>query len=427
MFIDQARIYLKAGDGGDGVVRFRREKYIPAGGPAGGDGGRGGSIYFEVDEGLSTLMDFRYRRKFVAPSGQAGQSKKMGGKAGEDLIIKVPPGTLVKDDATGEVLLDLTHPNSRVLVLSGGRGGRGNTHFTTPTRQAPSFAERGEPGAELWLQLELKLLADVGLVGYPNVGKSTLLSVVSAARPKIANYPFTTLTPNLGVVSLEPGHSFVIADIPGLIEGAHEGVGLGIEFLRHIERTRLILHLVDAAGVDGRDPIDDYYKIGEELRSYSEDLANCPQILVANKVDLPEAKANIPRLEKLAAEHKQEFFVISAATSQGTEALMHRVAQLVLEMKKSDPVVEPVQELILPKEEVAPVDEYTILRDNEDYVVEGAGLDRLMRRLDLNNPEAISYLQNMFEKIGLYKTLAEMEVPEGATVRVGELEFEYME
>lgn len=427
MFIDQARIYLKAGDGGDGVVRFRREKYIPAGGPAGGDGGRGGSIYFVVDEGLSTLMDFRYRRKFAAPSGQVGQSKKMGGKAGEDLIIKVPPGTLVKDDATGKVLLDLTDPNSRVLVLSGGRGGRGNTHFTTATRQAPTFAERGEPGDELWVQLELKLLADVGLVGYPNVGKSTLLSVVSAARPKIANYPFTTLTPNLGVVSLELGHSFVIADIPGLIEGAHEGVGLGIEFLRHIERTRLILHLVDAAGVDGRDPINDYGKIGAELRSYSEDLANCPQILVANKVDLPEAEANIPRLERLAEEHNQEFFVISAATSQGTEALMRRVAQLVREIKQSEPVIESVQKLILPKEEVVPVDEYTVLRDNEDYVVEGAGLDRLMRRLDLNNPEAISYLQNMFEKIGLYKTLAEMEIPEGATVRVGELEFEYME
>ncbi|NMB02263.1 MAG: GTPase ObgE [Firmicutes bacterium] len=427
MFIDQARIYLKAGDGGDGVVRFRREKYIPAGGPAGGDGGRGGSIYFVVDEGLSTLMDFRYRRKFVAPSGQAGQSKNMAGKDGEDLEIKVPPGTLVKDAETGEVLLDLTVPKSRVLILPGGRGGRGNTRFTTATRQAPSFAERGEPGRELWVQLELKLLADVGLVGYPNVGKSTLLSVVSAARPKIANYHFTTLTPNLGVVSLEPGNSFVLADIPGLIEGAHEGVGLGVEFLRHIERTRLILHLVDAAGVDGRDPVDDYAKINAELRSYSEELAECPQISVANKADLPEAQVNLPRLEKLAEQQGQELFVISAATSQGTDSLMRRVGQLVQEMKKADPVVEPVEQLVLPKEEVTPVDEFTILRDNEEYVVEGAGLDRLLRRLDLNNPETISYLQNLFEKIGLYKALAEMNVPEGATVRVGELEFEYME
>ncbi|NLL48042.1 MAG: GTPase ObgE [Firmicutes bacterium] len=427
MFIDQARIYVKSGDGGDGVVRFRREKYVPAGGPAGGDGGRGGSIYFVVDEGLSTLMDFRYRRKFVASPGQAGQSKKMAGKDGEDLEIRVPPGTLVKDAETGKVLLDLTVPNSRVLVLAGGRGGRGNPHFTTSTRQAPSFAERGEPGQELWLQLELKLLADVGLVGYPNVGKSTLLSVVSQARPKVANYPFTTLTPNLGVVSLEPGHAFVIADIPGLIEGAHAGVGLGIEFLRHIERTRLILHLVDAAGVEGRDPVEDYAKINEELRLYSADLAGCPQILVANKADLPEAKANLERLRQLAREQGQEFFVISAATSQGTQALMRRCGELIREMKKQDPVVEQVTELVLPKEEAPPVDEFTIVRDNEDYVVQGAGLDRLLRRLDLNNPEAIAYLQNLFEKIGLYKTLAEMDVPEGATVRVGELEFEYME
>lgn len=427
MFIDRARIYLKAGDGGDGVVRFRREKYIPAGGPAGGDGGRGGSIYFVVDEGLSTLMDFRYRRKFVAPSGQHGQSKNMAGKDGEDLEIRVPPGTVVIDDDTGEVLLDLTLPGSRVLVLPGGRGGRGNTHFTTPTRQAPAFAERGEPGRELWVKLELKLLADVGLVGYPNVGKSTLLSVVSAARPKIANYHFTTLRPNLGVVSLEEGHSFVIADIPGLIEGAHEGVGLGMEFLRHIERTRLILHLVDAAGVDGRDPLDDYYRINEELRLYSAELAQRPQILVANKADLPEAQANLARLEELAAKEGHEFFVISAATNQGTTALMRRVGQIVQELKKADPPVEPVEQLVLPKEKPEPVEDFTVVQVDDEYVVEGAGLERLMRRLDLNNEEAIRYLQNLFEKIGLYKTLAEMRVPEGATVRVGELEFEYME
>lgn len=427
MFIDQARIYVKAGDGGDGVVRFRREKYIPAGGPAGGDGGRGGSIYFEVSEGLSTLMDFRYRRKFVAPSGQPGESKKMSGKDGDDLVIKVPPGTIVKDAENGQVLLDLTLPGSRVLVLSGGRGGRGNTHFTTPTRQAPSFAERGEPGGELSLKLELKLLADVGLVGYPNAGKSTLLSVVSAAKPKVANYPFTTLQPNLGVVSLEPGHAFVIADVPGLIEGAHEGVGLGIDFLRHIERTRLILHLIDAAGVDGRDPVKDYEKINSELSLYSEELARCPQIVVANKVDLPEAEANLDRLKEIALADGREFHIISAATSQGTKELMRRVDQIVIELKKEDPVVEQVTELVLPKEEITPVDEFEIIRDNEEYVVVGEGLDRLLRRLDLNNPEAISYLQNLFEKIGLYKELAEMKVPEGATVKVGELEFEYME
>lgn len=427
MFIDRARIYLKSGDGGDGVVRFRREKYIPAGGPAGGDGGRGGSIYFIVDGGLSTLMNFRYRRKFVAPSGEAGGSKNQAGKDGEDLFIKVPPGTLVKDVETGEVLLDLTVPGTQVLVLPGGRGGRGNARFATPTRQAPAFAERGESGRELWVELELKLLADVGLVGYPNVGKSTLLSVVSAARPKVANYPFTTLTPNLGVVSLEPGRAFVMADIPGLIEGAHAGVGLGIEFLRHIERTRLILHIVDAAGVDGRDPVDDYCKINQELRLYSEDLAACPQIVVANKADLPEAEENIERLREVAEKEGREFFVISAATTEGTRTLMEHVDGLVAQFKAADQPTEVVTELVLPAEESSPVDEYEVVLEGDEYVVVGAGLDRILRRLDLNNPEAIKYLQNLFEKIGLYKTLAEMGIPEGAVVRVGELEFEYME
>jgi len=427
MFIDRARIYLKAGDGGDGVVRFRREKYVPAGGPAGRDGGRGGSIYFVVDEGMSTLMDFRYRRKFVAPSGEPGKSKNMAGKDGEDLEIRVPPGTIVKDDQTGEVLLDLTAPGARVLVLPGGRGGRGNARFATPTRRAPSFAERGEPGPELWVQLELKLLADVGLVGYPNVGKSTLLAAVSAARPKIANYPFTTLRPNLGVVALDEGHSFVLADIPGLIEGAHTGVGLGTEFLRHVERTRLLLHIVDASGLEGRDPVEDYHKINAELRLYSPELAERPQILVANKVDLPQAQGNLPRLEELAASQGLEFFVISAATGQGTGPLMRRAGQLLLELKKAEPLPEQVQELVLPKKVPAPLEEFTVTQVDGEFVVEGEGLERLMRRLDLNNREAVRYLQTVFEKIGLNKTLDEMGVPAGATVRVGELEFEYME
>ncbi|NLO65444.1 MAG: Obg family GTPase CgtA, partial [Firmicutes bacterium] len=278
-----------------------------------------------------------------------------------------------------------------------------------------------------WVELELKLLADVGLVGYPNVGKSTLLSVVSAARPKVANYPFTTLTPNLGVVSLEPGRAFVMADIPGLIEGAHAGVGLGIEFLRHIERTRLILHIVDAAGVDGRDPVDDYCKINQELRLYSEDLAACPQIVVANKADLPEAEENIERLREVAEKEGREFFVISAATTEGTRTLMEHVDGLVAQFKAADQPTEVVTELVLPAEEPSPVDEYEVVLEGDEYVVVGAGLDRILRRLDLNNPEAIKYLQNLFEKIGLYKTLAEMGIPEGAVVRVGELEFEYME
>ena len=270
-------------------------------------------------------------------------------------------------------------------------------------------------------------MADVGLVGYPNAGKSTLLSVVSAARPKIANYPFTTLKPNLGVVALGEGSSFVLADIPGLIEGAHAGVGLGMEFLRHVERTRLLLHVVDAAGVEGRDPVDDYHRINAELSMYSAELAERPQIVVANKADLPAAQANLPRLEELAASQGQEFFVISAATGQGTEALMRRVGQIIRELKKAEPAAEPVQELVLPTEEPAPLEEFTVTEVDGEYVVEGAGLERLMRRLDLNNREAVRYLQNLFAKIGLYETLEEMGVPEGATVRVGELEFEYME
>ncbi|NLJ81313.1 MAG: GTPase ObgE [Firmicutes bacterium] len=427
MFIDQARIFVKAGDGGDGAVRFRREKYIPAGGPAGGDGGRGGSIYFEVDEGLSTLLDFRYRRKFIAPGGQSGQSKNKTGRDGQDLVIKVPSGTLVKHGETGKTLLDLTAAGQKVLVLPGGRGGRGNTRFRTPTRQAPAFAERGEPGRGLWLDLELKLLADVGLVGYPNAGKSTILSAASAARPKIAAYPFTTLTPKLGMVRLEPGKSFVVADIPGLVEGAHKGVGLGTDFLKHIERTRLILHVIDAAAVEGRDPLDDYEKIKAELSQYSPELGARLQIVVANKIDLPQASQNLKLLEEKARKDQREFFAISAATGEGLSKLLWRVAEIIPQLKKQDPVADPVEELVLPEEEYQAVDDFSISQENGEYLVEGEGLARLMRRLDLNNPEAISYLQSIFEKIGLHRTLAEMQVPEGATVRVGELEFEYME
>jgi GTP-binding protein len=318
-------------------------------------------------------------------------------------------------------------PGTRVLVLPGGRGGRGNARFATPTRQAPAFAERGEPGPELWVQLELKLLADVGLVGYPNVGKSTLLAMVSAARPKIANYPFTTLRPNLGVVAVDEGQSFVLADIPGLIEGAHAGVGLGMEFLRHVERTRLLLHIIDASGLDGRDPVEDYHKINAELSMYSAELAKRPQILVANKADLPAAQTHLPRLRELAAQEGLEFFVISAATGQGTEALMRRAGQIVRSLKEAEPAPEVVQELELPRKKPAPLEEFTVVEADGEYVVEGEGLERLLRRLDLNNREAVRYLQNLFAKIGLYDTLREMGIPEGATVRVGELEFEYME
>ncbi len=430
MFIDRARIYLKSGDGGDGVVRFRREKYIPAGGPAGGDGGNGGSIYFVVDEGMSTLLDFRYKRRFIAQNGEHGQGKNMHGKNAPDLEIAVPLGTQIKDAETGELLVDMVYPGQRVLFLQGGRGGRGNARFATPTRQAPGFAERGEPGTEMWVDLELKLIADAGLVGYPNAGKSTLLSIVSAAKPKVANYPFTTLIPMLGVVSFGEGETFVLADIPGLIEGAHQGVGLGTDFLRHIERTRLLIHMVDAAGVDGRDPVEDYHKINRELELYSGELAARPQIVVANKCDLPEAAENVPRLAEAAAKDGREFAAISAAANQGVRELMQRVGKLVQELRKSEPLPEKRPEgviIVRPRRKAAPVDQFRIVQEDDVYVVEGEGLERLMRRLDLENEEAITYLQNLMEKIGVYRALADLGVPDGATVRVGELEFEYME
>lgn len=430
MFIDQARIFVKSGDGGDGVVRFRREKYVPAGGPAGGDGGRGGSIYFVVDEGMSTLLDFRYKRRFIAQNGEPGGSKNMAGKDAPDLEIAVPLGTQIKDVETGELLVDMVYPGQRVLFLAGGRGGRGNARFATPTRQAPGFAERGEPGREMWVDLELKLIADAGLVGYPNAGKSTLLSMVSAAKPKIANYPFTTLTPMLGVVSFGEGESFVLADIPGLIEGAHQGVGLGTDFLRHIERTRLLIHVVDAAGVDGRDPVEDYHRINRELELYSRELAKRPQIVVANKCDLPEAEANLSRLEEAAQRDGREFAAISAAANQGVRELIQRAGQLVKALREAEPRPgRPQEEVVVlrPKAESAPVEDFRVIQEGDVYVVEGEGLRRLMRRLDLENEEAVKYLQNLFEKIGVYRALADLNVPEGATVRVGELEFEYME
>lgn len=430
MFLDRATIYVKAGDGGDGCVGFRREKYIPAGGPAGGNGGRGGSVIFVVDNNLSTLIDYRYRKHYKAQNGEHGQNKNMYGKDGEDLILRVPPGTIVKNHETGEIIADLTRPGQRLIIAEGGRGGRGNTQFATPTRQAPAFAEKGVKGRELWVDLELKLLADAGLVGYPNAGKSTLLSVVSAAKPKIANYPFTTLTPNLGVVSLDIGQSFVIADIPGLIEGAHQGVGLGTDFLRHIERTRVILHVIDVAGVDGRDPVEDYFQINQELRLFNEVLSQLPQIVIANKIDLPDAQENIERLAAVVAKDGRQLFTISAATRQGTQELMISVWNLLKDLKAQEPEEQALEEQVIvyrPEVEHAPVEDFTIRQDDDEYFVEGAGLERLMSRLDLNNPEVVEYLQRLFQKIGLYDQLRNMNIPEGSIVHVGELEFEYYE
>ncbi|MGB3989963.1 MAG: GTPase ObgE, partial [Acetivibrionales bacterium] len=326
MFIDRAKIHIKAGNGGNGMVSFRREKFVPAGGPDGGDGGKGGDIIFEVDEGLRTLIDFRYKRKYVAGSGENGGTAKRTGKSGKDLIIRVPPGTVVKDLETGRILADMVEPGQRTVVAKGGKGGAGNQHFATPTRQVPGFAKPGDPGEEYEVELELKMIADVGLVGFPNAGKSTLLSKVSAAKPKIADYPFTTLVPNLGVVRIDEGASFLLADIPGLIEGAHQGVGLGFDFLRHVERNRMLLHIVDVAGVDGRDPVDDFEKINEELRLYNPRLAERYQVVAANKVDLPQGQQNLERFKEAVEAKGFRVFPISAASGDGVKQLMQYIA-----------------------------------------------------------------------------------------------------
>ena len=336
MFVDYAKIIIKSGDGGNGAATFRREKYVAAGGPDGGDGGRGGDIYFKVDPNQNTLIDFRFTKKYKAENGQNGSGNRCFGKSGKDLYVMVPIGTVVKDAETGKVIADLSEENQTELILKGGRGGKGNTHFATSTRQAPHFAVDGEKGKEKEVILELKLLADVGLVGFPNVGKSTLISRVSSAKPKIADYHFTTIDPNLGVVKTEHGDSFVMADIPGIIEGASTGIGLGIQFLRHIERTRLLLHVIDVAGTEGRDPVNDFNKVNEELKNYSEKLSKRKQIIVANKSDVLQDKANMIALEKIAKENNLEIYKISAVTGEGVNELMNHVAEVIKTLPKEE-------------------------------------------------------------------------------------------
>ncbi|HHW08888.1 MAG TPA: GTPase ObgE [Firmicutes bacterium] len=453
-FYDIARITVKAGDGGNGAVSFRREKYVPAGGPDGGDGGDGGSIILEVDNNLSTLIDYTYRRHYQAGSGGHGQGSRKHGRNGNDVVLKVPPGTEVRLAGTGELLCDMLAPGERFVAAQGGRGGRGNVHFATSTRQAPRFAELGEKGEEKELLLELKLLADACLVGYPNAGKSTFIAAVSAARPKIANYPFTTLAPNLGVVRLGPEESFVVADVPGLIEGAHKGAGLGHDFLRHIERTRVILHVVDAAGVEGRDPVEDYRTINHELAQYHEKLAGYPQLVLANKTDLPQAETNIARLAAEAAKDGRECYPISAATKAGLKEVLYRAYQLIKEARAGSPLPaavrtpggpeqapEPREDMILYKAEFTPgewdektgrrrrsdLKKFTIRRENEKYVVEGAGLARFLARMDTTNPATIRYLQRLLGKIGVYEALRRHGVQNGDTVVVEGLEFEFVD
>lgn len=418
MFYDRAKIYVKGGDGGNGVVAFRREKYVPEGGPNGGDGGRGGSIYLVADPGLHTLADFRYRRHYKADRGEHGKGKNMHGKNAEDLYIRVPLGTVVIDETTGQVLGDLTKPDQVLLVASGGRGGRGNARFVSPGNRVPTLAEKGEPGEERWLLCELKLLADVGLIGFPNAGKSTIISRVSAAKPKIANYPFTTLVPNLGVVDLDQ-RSFVIADIPGLIAGAHAGAGLGHEFLRHIERTRLLIHVIDTAGSEGRDPVEDFVTINEELRLYNPDLATRPQIVAANKMDLPEAEMNLKRLAGVL-EGKYDYFPVSAVTGEGLDRLMARVAMLLDELPEQQPLLyeEPAELTYTPEER------FVITPEDGVFVVSGKEVERHFAMTDFNNEAAVRRFQTILQKMGVEIALREHGAKDGDVVRIKDLEFE---
>ncbi|MCR4434943.1 MAG: GTPase ObgE [Clostridiales bacterium] len=423
MFIDNARIFVKAGNGGNGAVSFHREKYIAAGGPDGGDGGRGGDVIFIVDEGIRTLADFRYKRHYKAEPGQNGGASNCTGRDGEDLIIKVPPGTIVKDEETGRILADLTRAGQKEVIARGGKGGKGNQHFATPTRQVPNFAKSGDLGEERWVLLELKLLADVGLIGFPNVGKSTILSMVSAARPKIADYHFTTLEPNLGVVSLDMGESFVIADIPGLVEGAHEGVGLGHEFLKHVERTKLFIHVVDVSAVEGRNPSEDFRVINEELKKYNPKLAEKTQIVAANKMDIPGAEDNLERFREAVEAEGYKVFPISAATNRGLKDLMLYVSQKLKEIPDVPITGEADEEAVYTAQEEKP---FEIRRENGKYVVEGNWVRKIVSSTNFNSYESLQYFQRAIKKKGVIDALESMGINEGDTVKIYDIEFEYV-
>lgn len=426
MFIDKAKLLVKAGNGGNGAVAFRREIYVPAGGPAGGDGGKGGNVILMADSELRTLMDYRYKSKYVAEPGGDGKSANMFGKNGEDLILKVPVGTVIKDEETGLVIADLKTDKEQVIIAKGGRGGKGNTHFKTAVRQAPNFAKAGKDGEEKNIILELRLIADVGLIGFPNVGKSTFLSVVSKAKPKIANYHFTTLTPNLGVTKLKNGDSFIVADIPGLIEGASDGVGLGHDFLRHVERTRLLLHVVDISGIEGRDPYEDFLKINKELKLYSEKLSERPQIVAANKADiLDDEEKYISFKNKIEAEG-YKVFKMSAVTHEGVEAILNEISYQLKHIEDVDLFEE---EEMYSEEQIAinSANEILIYKDGDVYVVEGKRLEKLLYSVDFEDMESIRYFQNIMEKTGVFKRLRELGVQDGDTVRFYDLEFDYFD
>ena len=424
MFTDYAKITIKSGNGGDGAVTFRREKYVAAGGPDGGDGGRGGSIYFRVDPNANTLIDFRYTKKFKAQSGENGSGGHKYGKSGEDLYIDVPIGTIIKDAETGKIVADLSQEGQEELVLKGGRGGKGNSHFATATRQVPRFAQAGEDGEEKEVILELKLLADVGLLGFPNVGKSTFLSVVTDAKPKIANYHFTTIEPNLGVVKLQSGDSFVIADIPGIIEGASEGVGLGIQFLRHVERTRLLLHVIDVSGIEGRDPVQDFYTINEELKSYSDKLSTRKQIIVANKIDVMQDDTGLKELEELSKKEGLELFKISGVTGQGVPELLNRVSE-VLKILPKEEIVEAEERVVYTLEDDK--DDFTVSKEGDTFVIEGKAITRLMGRINIDDNESMYYFQKNLKSLGIEDELKRQGIKEGDYVKILNWTFEWYE
>lgn len=432
MFVDKAKIFVKGGNGGDGLISFRREKYVPQGGPAGGDGGKGSDVIFRVDEGLRTLMDFRYQKHFKADRGEKGKIKNMHGANAEEMIVRVPLGTVILDDDTQEIIADLTSHGQEVIVAKGGRGGRGNVRFATSNNPAPYIAENGEEGQERWIILELKVMADVGLVGFPSVGKSTLISVVSAAKPKIASYHFTTITPNLGVVDVGDGRSFTMADLPGLIEGAHEGVGLGHEFLKHIERTRIILHVIDMSGQEGRDPYEDWQKINNELKLYSAKLMELPQIIVANKMDIPDADENLQKFrDKLLEENTDvEVFPISAATNKGLQQVLYRAADM-LDAIPVAPLVEEVAEVderkVYRLENQRGDNEFTIRRENDTFVVESESIEKMIKRTQFGSHDSVTRFTRILRKMGVDKELRKQGAQDGQTIRIGKLEFEFFE
>ena len=428
MFVDEMEFKVKAGDGGNGVVSFRREKYEDMGGPDGGDGGDGGDVILKVDEGLNTLADFRYKNFYEAENGKHGKGKKQHGRDGQSRYLKVPPGTMIYDADKGRLLADLVEDGQECIVARGGEGGKGNARFTKATRQAPKFAEKGQKGENRTIRLELKLMADVGLVGFPNVGKSTLISAVSAAKPKIDSYHFTTLKPNLGVVSFGGYKSYVMADIPGLIEGAHKGVGLGDDFLKHVERTRLLLHVLDASGREGRDPLDDFEIINKELSNYKEWLAELPQVVALNKLDLPEAQQNTQTLKEQLQEQGYEVFPISAVTGKGLKKLKYRLGEILEEMPEEKQVEPDRESRVVIKPDFADEEEIVVKQKSDNYyVISGKFVDKMVEKTDFNNQNALKRMLRILKQRGMNEKMKEAGIGEGDTVKIGPLEFDYIE